>query len=114
MATEPGIGHLLNVRPKMKPPRSGSRDRVPARNYAAIYAAVGWLRGALYDVLDGNVDKEHIQRLIDATGTANIEKVIGARRNTLSIDHNRYLTEKEKEAIGGAPWANDTANEDQA
>ncbi len=76
-------------------------DTVPLRNYAAMLSAVGWLRGSLYGVLSGEIDRAEIQRLLDATSTAAIAKLLGQTEADLAIDADLYLTRAEQRAIGG-------------
>ena len=75
-----------------------------ARQYATIYTALGWLRGALYDVATGEFDKEQIQRLIESTSLARLSEISGIAEDDLAIDYHPHLTENEYHAIGGADW----------
>jgi hypothetical protein len=50
------------------------------------------------------VDKAQIQRLIDATSVAEMAKVVGKKEADLVIDHNHYLTERQKHELGGARY----------
>lgn len=77
------------------------QDTVPAVDYAAMCVAVGYLRGVLYGALDGDVEKEQMRRVLDATATAEIARAIGKKDGDLSIDWNLYLTEAQKHRIGG-------------
>ncbi len=74
------------------------------RQYATIYTALGWLRGALYDVATGDFDKEQIQRLIESTSLARLSEISGIAEDDLAIDYHPHLTEREYHAIGGARW----------
>ncbi len=78
-----------------------SQKTVPAEDYAAICVAVGWLRGALESATTDNIDREELRRILDATATAEIAKVLGKKEADLFIDWNLYLTEKQKHAIAG-------------
>ena len=76
-------------------------EPISPQYYAALCVAIGWLRGALGDVIDGEIDKEHLTRLLEATSTAQIAKALGKEEGDLFLDWNRYLSEKQKHAIGG-------------
>ena len=76
-------------------------DTVPAVHYAALLVAIGWLRGALYGVQSGEIDRAHLRRLLDATSTAAIAEAIGLTEDDLIVDVERYLSTGQKRAIGG-------------
>ena len=94
---EPPPHHLPEI---MNPPD----PQFSARQYATIYTALGWLRGALYDVATGEFDKEQIQRLIESTSLARLSEISGIAEDDLTIDYHPHLTENEYHAIGGADW----------
>ncbi|MBP8962185.1 MAG: hypothetical protein KBG39_04515 [Opitutaceae bacterium] len=78
-----------------------SKDTVPAEHYAAMCVAVGWLRGAISGALDGDMGKEQMRRVLDATATAEIAKALDKKEGDLFVDWNLYLTEAQKHRIGG-------------
>lgn len=81
---------------------SSPEPSVPAKQYAALYIAAGWLRSELYTIQGGEIDQERIARLIEATATGRIEAVCGLPRDSLTIDHHLYISEREKHLIGAS------------
>jgi hypothetical protein len=74
---------------------------VPARQYAALCLAVGALRAALYDIVSGEVDKDHLNRLYKSTSADEIAKTIGNDEKDMASNWNEYLSNEEKQRIVG-------------
>lgn len=81
---------------------SSPESSVPAKQYAALYVAAGWLRSELYNIQGGEIDQERIARLIDATATKKIEEVCGLPKDSLTIDYNQHISDREKHLIGAS------------
>lgn len=78
-----------------------SQPAVPAKQYAALYVAAGWLRSELINVQGGEIDQERIARLIEATGTGKIEEVCRLPKDSMFIDFHQHISDREKHLIGG-------------
>jgi hypothetical protein len=66
-----------------------------------MFVAVAWLRGALPDVVLGEIDREHLQRVLAATAAESIARILGKTEMDMFLDLDQYLTEDEKHMIGG-------------
>jgi hypothetical protein len=71
------------------------------KQYAALAYALGLARGTLSDVIDGDFTDEQVQRVLDATATAQIAQSIGLTEDALDVDWNQYLSDAEKHKIKG-------------
>ncbi len=69
------------------------------RKYAAIFLALGIVRGALYAASFGQMD--HIKEVLDSTSTDKIAKALGYSEDDLRIDWESYLTKSEINEING-------------
>jgi len=81
-------------------PMSAQPPTIPAKQYAALYVAAGWLRSELINIQGGEIDKARIDRLIAATGTGKIEEVCGLPRDSMFIDFHEHISDREKHLIG--------------
>jgi hypothetical protein len=81
---------------------SSFETSVPAKHYAALYVALGWLRSELINIQGGELDMNRINRLIDASTTGHIEAVCGLPRDSLFIDFHQHISDREKHLIGAS------------
>ncbi len=81
---------------------SPSEITIPAKHYAALYVALGWLRSELINIQGEEVDMNRIGRLIEVSTTKHIEAVCGLPRDSLFIDFHRYISDREKHLIGAS------------
>ncbi len=72
---------------------------VDNRKYAAIFLALGLVRGALYAALFGQMDRT--KEILDLTSTEKIAKALGYSEDDLAIDWNDHLTRSEINQIEG-------------
>jgi hypothetical protein len=79
-----------------------SKEELEKKKLAALAYALGWARGVLSDVLDGDLSREQAQRIYDATATARIAQSIGLQEADFGdVDWTDRLTEAEKHRIQG-------------
>jgi len=79
-------------------------DDKERKKLAAVLYALGWTRGVLYDVLDGDYSREDVQRIFDASATYRIAESIGLTEGDIvDLELMESLTEAEKEKIQGLP-----------
>ena len=72
------------------------------KKLAALAYALGWTRGVLSSVLDGDFSTEQVQRIYNATATNHIAKSIGLTEADFGdADWTDQLTEVEKHKIQG-------------
>ena len=70
------------------------------KKLVALAYALGWTRGVLSDVVDGDVSREQARRLYDASAIARIAKSIGLTEADFDLDLE-LLSEAEKHRIQG-------------
>jgi hypothetical protein len=80
---------------------STSADDLEKKKQAALAYALGWARGVLGDVLDGDFSREQVQRIYDATATSRIAASIGLTEADFDTDWNEHLTDAEKHKLQG-------------
>ena len=72
-----------------------------AKRYAAVCYALGWARSMLHDVLNGEVDKERLEKVYEATATMYIAEAIGSKEAEFFPDWDSHLSRREKWRISG-------------
>src|SRR5437867_12348960 len=77
-----------------------SLDALEKRTFAALTCALGWARGFLSDVLDGDFSREQVQRMYDATAGSRITRSIGLTAADLDTDWREHVTNVEQRKIG--------------
>jgi len=81
---------------------STSSDELEKKKQAALAYALGWTRGVLSDVLDGDFSREQVQRIYDATAMSRIAESIGLTEADFGgPEWIERLTEAEKHKIQG-------------
>jgi len=79
---------------------STSEKDLEKKKLAAFVYALGWTRGVLSDVLDGDFSREQVQRIYDATASKHIAVSIGLTESDLAVDMHQ-LTDQEKHRLQG-------------
>ena len=72
-----------------------------SREVAGLITAIGWLRNELIWIITpkAEIDAERITRLLDSTSIAQIEETLALPKDSLSLDHKKFITAREEHLI---------------
>ena len=95
-----GAGWLRYDVMRREPQHMNTPQNLDKKKLAAIAYALGWSRGVLSDVLDGDFSRDQVQRIYDASAMKRIAESIGLTEADFDLDLEQ-LSEAERHKIQG-------------
>ena len=71
------------------------------RKFAAVCYALGWTRGQLSRVLDGEADLQRVREVLNASASAQIMEALGMEETDFPAEWHEHLTDAEKWTLSG-------------